>query len=330
MVVFTTSWNLLTSKTNRGVRETMRTIVQLIGILHQNAFLRLHKLVPAIFLPSLAWSTTSLRKYTRAVIQASLDVRKKDPSVSDYFGQFTSAHDPDTGVPALTRTEVRLNSSNFIIAGSDTTSSSMAATFYYLARHPDAYAKVAHEVRSTFGSPDEIRTGPALTGCVYLRAAINEAMRMCPVAPQPLWRAAEQGGCVVDGQVIPAGLVVGAGIYSLHRNPVAFPDPYKYDIERWIVHGTTDAEEDVEKARIKEMSRSFAPFSVGQRQCIAKNFALMEITLAMANVFWRLDFEKPEGEAARVGEGPDGEMEFRSYFTSYLEGPMIRFKKRTV
>jgi cytochrome P450 len=330
MVVFTSSWNLLTSSTNRGIRETMAAVVKLFGLMHQTPLFRYNDTLTALLVPRLAWAGSSLMQYAKDMMRASVQVHKNDPTISDFFGQFSEAKDPDTGEAALTRREVALNSSNFIIAGSDTTSSSIAATFYYLARHPDAYARVATEVRTKFASPDEIRQGPVLSSCVYLRAAINEAMRMCPVAPQPLWRAAEPGGCTVDGHFIPEGLIVGSGIYSLHRNPEAFPDPYKYDVERWIVHASNEQEEEEEKARIKEMSKSFAPFSIGQRQCIAKNFALMELTLTMAHVFWRMDFEKPEGVAGQVGEGANGEMMFKSYFTSFLDGPMVRFKVRAL
>lgn len=224
------------------------------------------------------------------------------------------------------------------LEGSDTTSSSLAATFFYLSRHPSAYARCAAEVRAAFSSIDEIRTGPQLSSCVYLRAAINEAMRLTPVTAQPLWRRVEAGGCVVDGEFIPEDCIVGAGVYSLHHDPAAWPDPWKYDPERWLVRpGADEKEEEQEKARIAEMMRSFAPFSAGPRQCIAKNFAQMELMLTMANVFYRMDFERAPGELGRIGEGRPGmgpgrerpdEFQIVSYFTSWMEGPMIRFKPR--
>jgi cytochrome P450 len=142
---------------------------------------------------------------------------------------------------------------------------------------------------------------------------------------------------MVDGEYIPAGLNVGAGVYTLHHNPEAFSEPFKYDIERWIVHASTRKEEEAEKDRIKEMSKSFAPFSIGPRQCIAKNFALMELMLTMATVFFKMDFQKAEGDAGRIGEGsPEmapgrervGEFQLKSFFTSRLEGPMVQFKER--
>ena len=84
--------------------------------------------------------------------------------------------------------------------GSDTTASSLAATFFYLTHDRTAYSKVAQEVRSAFPSASSIRAGPTLNACVYLRAAINESLRMSPVVTQPLWREADPGGCVVAGE----------------------------------------------------------------------------------------------------------------------------------
>ena len=205
--------------------------------------------------------------------------------------------------------------------------------FFYLGHNPDAYAKVAQEIRAAFPSVDAIRAGPVLNSCVYLRAAINETLRMSPVVAQPLWREADPGGCTVDGEFIPAGLDVATNIFSLHHNASIFPDPYTFKIERWIVDPMKDEEE--EKERLKELNKNWAPFSLGSRQCIAKNFALMELSLAMANVFWRLDFEVVGklGEGAKgMGEGREreGEFQLKSYFTSYMEGPMVRFKVRDV
>lgn len=162
-------------------------------------------------------------------------------------------------------------------------------------------------------------------------------MRLSPVVTQPLWREVEKGGAIIAGQYIPAGFNVGSGIYSLHHDPVAFPNPFKYDIERWIIHDGADEEREKEAERIRQMQRSFAPFSAGPRQCLAKNFAVMELLLTMANVFYRLDFKAAVGEQGRLGEGALGlgygrerrdEFQLKSYFTSHMEGPMILFKRR--
>ena len=116
-VVFTTSWNLLTSTANHGITETFKTIVRLIGVLHHWPILAYHELSVGIFMPHLAWSATSMRKFTMAVMDSRYELSEKDPSIKDVFALFSSAKDPETGKLALNALDVRRNSSNFIVAG---------------------------------------------------------------------------------------------------------------------------------------------------------------------------------------------------------------------
>jgi cytochrome P450 len=229
------------------------------------------------------------------------------------------------------------NDEFLFVESSDTTASSLAATFFYLSRNLDAYDKVASEVRTKFCSVEDIRIGPEIASYVRLRAAIDEAMRLCPVVPQPLWRRVGGLGCTVDGEFIPGGLNVGASIYPLHHNEDTFPDSFTYNYERWLVGPQGECRQEREVERVKKLVAGFAPFSIGPRQCIAKNFAQMELMLVMANVFWRLDFKKASGDLGRIGEGGRGigygrnradEFQFKSHFTSHIHGPMICFRKR--
>jgi hypothetical protein len=116
-VVFTTSWDLLTSTTNRGITETFKTIVRLTGVLHQWPVLAYYELSALLFLPHLAWSAPSLKKFSLSVMARRYEMGEKDPSIKDVFGLFSSARDPDTGELALAPLDVRRNSGNFIIAG---------------------------------------------------------------------------------------------------------------------------------------------------------------------------------------------------------------------
>jgi len=66
----------------------------------------------------------------------------------------------------------------FVAAGGDTTAAALGALFFYLSRETNAEAsrKLSNELRTTFHSAEEIRSGPKLSGCHYLRACIDEAM----------------------------------------------------------------------------------------------------------------------------------------------------------
>jgi hypothetical protein len=116
-VVFTTSWDLLTSSDNRGVTETFKTIVRLVGVLHNWPHLLYHELTALIILPHLTWSVKALRAYSLAVMASSRAARVDNPSIKDVFGHFSSVRDPDTGELALGPDDVRRNTANFIIAG---------------------------------------------------------------------------------------------------------------------------------------------------------------------------------------------------------------------
>lgn len=109
--------------------------------------------------------------------------------------------------------------------GGDTTATALSATLFYLSRNPECYAKLATEIRAAFRKGTEI-SGKGLAGCQYLRACIDESLRMSPPTPGTLWRqlAPEEEGrgpFVVDGHVIPKGTKVGVNTYSLHHNEVS-------------------------------------------------------------------------------------------------------------
>jgi hypothetical protein len=80
-VVFTTSWNLLSSSLNRGVISTTATIVRLLGVAHQSFLLYSHKLALLVFFPSLAKSGPELKKYTVELMEKSMEVRKEHGGV---------------------------------------------------------------------------------------------------------------------------------------------------------------------------------------------------------------------------------------------------------
>lgn len=72
--------------------------------------------------------------------------------------------------------------------GGETISTALSALVFYLSRNPGAYKRLADEIRSTLSSTADIRGGPRLAGCKYLRACIDEVLRMFPPplpAPSP-------------------------------------------------------------------------------------------------------------------------------------------------
>ncbi|RYC57622.1 hypothetical protein CHU98_g8575, partial [Xylaria longipes] len=77
----------------------------------------------------------------------------------------------------------------------------MAATLFYLVRNPSALEKASEEVRAKFGDVEEIAQGSQLNSCTYLRACIDEAMRMSPSVGGIAPREVLQGGITIDGEL---------------------------------------------------------------------------------------------------------------------------------
>lgn len=95
--------------------------------------------------------------------------------------------------------------SALIVAGSNTTAYAMSAFVFFICRNPEAYAKVIGEVRDRFGSEKEI-TMVAAGELTYLKACIDESMRMSPPTPSTIPRWVPEGGEEIDGRWIPGGV----------------------------------------------------------------------------------------------------------------------------
>lgn len=222
---------------------------------------------------------------------------------------------------------------NFNYAGGDTSATVMAALFFYLSRNPECYTKLAYEIRTTFNSASEIRNGPKLSACQYLRACIDEALRMSPPAPGTPWREQSQSDkqpLIIDGHVIPRGTLVGVNVYSILHNENYFPDPFVFNPERWLV---THSEE-----KMKTMHDAFILFSAGPRVCAGKSMAYLETSLILAKTLWHFDFEKATGKPGDLGAGSSSgifgrhrKSEFQLYemISSTHDGPNLVFHPRT-
>ncbi|KAJ8065674.1 hypothetical protein OCU04_006346 [Sclerotinia nivalis] len=256
---------------------------------------------------------------------------------NDLYSFVADIKDPETGEGMRLR-DIWSEAAFFMPAGGDTTSTALSAAFFYLSRYPDCYQKLASQIRRTFTNGEEIKSGPKLNSCSYLRACIDETLRLSPPISTTLWRdlpSTDKQPFIIDGHVIPPGTQLGVNIYTIHHNPVYFPDPFVSKPERWL--DSSESSDKSSEAR-KISLEAFTPFSLGSRGCAGKAMAYMELSLAMAKSLWYLDFERPEvGKLDAVGEGKEGdrggrgrkqEFQLRGQFTTVHEGPNLVFRPR--
>ena len=252
----------------------------------------------------------------------------------DFSHYLINAKDPQTG-KGLTNDELHADSSLIISAGSDTTAVTLSSTIFYLLHYPHVLDKLTTDIRSTFSSADQI-DGRATNRVPYLRACVDEALRLSPPVPSHLPREVLPGGQIVDGHYFSPGTIVGTSAYAIHHNVEYYPDPFKYRPERWVVDekaGGLQAPDVVRVARA-----AFCPFSLGRRGCIGKNIAYREMEIALGKVLHTYDISLPESPAERepTGEGvPDHENPQRrrqeeyqlvEHFIPIRKGPMVQFR----
>ncbi|KAF2868355.1 cytochrome P450 [Massariosphaeria phaeospora] len=275
----------------------------------------------------------------KTMIEARMSTPKE--SIHDFYA--LASGDIAPGEPGLISKDLWAEAVFFIAAGGSTTSTAMSGIFFYLSRYPDAYARLASEIRTTFFSGRDIRQGPQLSSCKYLRAVIEETMRMSPSTLAPGWREQDPASVaagepfIVDGHVIPPGTQVGVSTYALQHDASYFPDPYEFRPERWLPTNDNTPESDSEKDARVLMRRSFVPFSIGDRSCAGKAMAYLEMSLTVARTLWYFDFQKAPGNAGMLGGGRPGRSdgrgrrdEFQLYDSIVVDhdGPNLVFTPR--
>lgn len=208
----------------------------------------------------------------------------------------------------------------------------MNTTLFYLANHPRVMRKLDRELRACFPNVMAIHPNTA-ENCKYLRACLDEAMRLAPSVPSNIPRLIGQGGLDVLGNKLPEGCWVSVPNFTLFRNGRYFERPHEYVPERWIADEEESGREGYSAEDVKRAQTAFQPFSLGPRHCIARNLALREMTFALARVFYLFDVEPLLNSGRWRGEldGVDVNnshliMEQWDVFTSLEKGPAVKLK----
>lgn len=109
---------------------------------------------------------------------------------------------------------------------------------------------MTEEILYTFQDVEQIRSRQRLYKCHYLRACIDEAMRLAPEVPGLLPRQVLPGGVSVQGEYFPAGTILGVPCYALHHQETYFPGAFSYEPGRWIESDCNTVESSITVARM--------------------------------------------------------------------------------
>jgi len=208
--------------------------------------------------------------------------RGETPGAPDLLDFLIDAADPQDG-RRMTAVEVRNNLTAFIVAGHETTALALTWALYLLAFDPAAQARARAEAQGLLG--DRAATAADLPALPYVRAVIDEALRLYP--PAGFMARTAQAEDEIAGRPVRRGTTVMLPVYAMHRHDLLWRDPDAFDPERFA-HGEGD------RRRF-----DYLPFGAGPRICIGRNFALMEAAIILATLAARFGVALPPGFTPR-------------------------------
>lgn len=170
-----------------------------------------------------------------------------------------------------------------VVAGSDTTATTISAAIYYVLKNPTVHAKLRDELSAAdLSLPAKWKD---LQKLPYFTAVMREARRIHPGVGMLLERVVPAGGLdLPDGQFVPEGTIVGMNPWVVNRDRDVFgPDSDLFVPERWLQ--SPSESEECFQARLGRMQRTILTFGAGSRTCIGKNLSEMESDKMVATLF---------------------------------------------
>ncbi len=205
---------------------------------------------------------------------------------------------------------------------------------HYLSHYPHVYDKLAIELRSRFKAGQQITWGPELESCAYLRACIDEVMRLLPPACGVHWRECEQAGVEIGDEEfpLPVGTDIGMSLFTIFRDGRIFSNPVLFWPERWTPGTLPEAEYNFAR-------KMFTPFSIGPRQCAGMHVAIMIASISFTYLLVNYDFrlaadqhkDPPQAlQKASQEPGACSELHFESHYSiaGWKSGPFIQLRER--
>ncbi|KAG8984329.1 hypothetical protein FRB94_006131 [Tulasnella sp. JGI-2019a] len=189
---------------------------------------------------------------------------------------------------------------NILLAGRDTTASNLTWNIYFLATHPSVLARLRQEILDVVG-PNQRPTFDHIKDMKYLRAIINESLRILPSVPNNM-KYAVKSTTLTNPQTgvkyfLPAGSRIMVSPLAMQTNPAFWgPTALEYDPERWL--------DDRNKIYYLANPFIFLPFLAGPRICLGQQFAYNEISFFLIRFLQKVEHIELAPDAQPLGTLP--------------------------
>ncbi|MGR8947264.1 MAG: cytochrome P450 [Gammaproteobacteria bacterium] len=212
------------------------------------------------------------KKQLDKIVYTLIDQRRAERiQDKDILDRLLGAKDSDTG-KGMSETQLRDEVVTLMLAGHETSANALAWTLHLLGIHPEIEQRLYQEIGKVVG--DNPATAADLLDMPYLKQVVQESMRVYP----PVWAVARRSEEPAEyaGFYIPEKSYIGIVPYALHRDPKHWPDPSRFDPDRFSPENS--------KGR---HSYCYLPFAAGPRACIGASMAMLEIQLVLVQIVRR-------------------------------------------
>ncbi|MEW8545250.1 MAG: cytochrome P450 [Candidatus Thiodiazotropha sp.] len=229
--------------------------------------------IKSVFAGIFAWFDI-FKKYT-----ADRKWENAENDFVDLYMQSVYENEANGKSQTITEKQLKITTFDLIIAGSDTSATTVRWLLLYLLQDPMLEAKLHFEIDDVIGKT----RAPSLedrSKMPYLEATIMEALRLANVAPLAVPHSVADD-VIFKGYLIPKDTTIIANLNSIMMDPNIWIEPGKFNPERFL---TPDG-------KTLKIPEEFIPFSLGPRSCVGETLAKMEMFLFVASLLQRFKLE---------------------------------------
>lgn len=217
----------------------------------------------------------------------------------------------DTRPQPMTAEQILAECTVLLNAGHDTTQTTINNFIYLQACNPKIQQKLYGELRRHLPGPNLVHSYTDIQKIAYLRACIDETLRVLPATRYGLPRRTPKSGAVIAGYEVGPDVTVSVPLDVVHLDDSLFESAADFIPERWLASAskieTGDAtsassaerffaeisldQQKIFASQSQNLKNFVQPFQLGPRACIGRNIAFMELSICMAALILGFEWE---------------------------------------